>query len=163
LKEIFLIRHAQAMSDDMDLKDIDRPLTADGEIGASKIGKWLQTEKLMPDLVVSSIAIRTRQTTERIIEQLNYNPSAVIYSEDLYEASTRILLRVINQIDESKNKIIMVAHNPAITYTAEYITGSVIGGVAPAGVVHIRFDGKWEEVSKGNTKLAKYHHGANIP
>lgn len=162
MKDLFLVRHAQAVSDDMDLKDIDRPLTADGSIDASKIGKLLETECGTPDEVLASIALRTKETAGRIIEQLGYNPDKINLSEDLYEASTRIMLRVINELDDAKEKVVLVAHNPAITYLAEYITGDVIGGVSPAGVVHVRYDGSWAEVSQSNVDLVKYHHPKDL-
>lgn len=156
-KELFLVRHAEADSTNFDIKDIERPLTSDGEIDASKLGKTMSELMGTADLILSSTATRTRATTALIAEQLGYDPVNVDFLDDLYESSTRILLRVINELDNEKNKVVIVAHNPAITYLAEYITGAVIGNVAPAGLVHLKYQGSWAEISQGNADLAKYH------
>ncbi|MEP3388638.1 MAG: histidine phosphatase family protein [Reichenbachiella sp.] len=156
-KELFLVRHAEADSTNFDIKDIERPLTSDGEIDASKLGKTMADLLGTPDLILSSTAIRTRTTTALLAEQLGYDPVNVDFLEDLYESSTRILLRVINELEEKNNKVVIVAHNPAITYLAEYVSGAVIGNVSPAGLVHLKFDGAWAEVSQNNMELVKYH------
>lgn len=156
-KELFLVRHAEADSTNFDIKDIERPLTSDGEIDASKLGKTMAELLGTPDLILSSTAIRTRTTTALLAEQLGYDPVNVDFLEDLYESSTRILLRVINELEEKNTKVVIVAHNPAITYLAEYVSGAVIGNVSPAGLVHLKFKGSWAEVSQNNMELVKYH------
>lgn len=91
-KQLFLIRHAEADSTNFDIKDIERPLTTDGEIMASKIGRYLKSHNIVPDGVLASIALRTRQTVGFLIEQIDFDAKDIVINEDLYEASTRILL-----------------------------------------------------------------------
>lgn len=162
-KELFLVRHAEADATNFDIKDIERPLTPDGEIDASKLGKMMADLLGTPDLILSSTAVRTRTTTAMLAEQLGYDPVNVDYDEDLYESSTRILLRVITELEDKNNKVVIVAHNPAITYLAEYVSGAVIGNVSPAGLVHLKFKGSWAEVSQNNMELVKYHKPAARP
>lgn len=162
-KELFLVRHAEADATNFDIKDIERPLTSDGEIDASKLGKMMAELLGTPDLILSSTAIRTRTTTALIGEQLGYDPVNVDYLEDLYESSTRILLRVINELEDKNNNVVIVAHNPAITYLAEYVSGGVIGNVSPAGLVQLKFKGSWAEVSQNNMDLVKYHKPIRPP
>lgn len=156
-KQLFLVRHAEADSTNFDIKDIERPLTSDGEIDASKLGKMMSELHGTPDLILSSTAVRTRATTALIAEQLGYDPVNVDFLEDLYELSTRILLRVVNEIEEKHQSVVIVAHNPAITYLAEYVSGAVIGNVAPSGLVHLEYTGAWAEISQDNVSLVKYH------
>lgn len=156
-KELYLVRHAEADSTNFDIKDIERPLTSDGEIDASKLGKTMAEMLGTPDLILSSTSVRTRTTTALIAEQLGYDPVNVDFLEDLYESSTRILLRVINELDEKNNVVVIVAHNPAITYLAEYVSGAAIGNVSPSGLVHLNFKGAWTEISQNNVNLVKYH------
>ncbi|MFY0625703.1 MAG: histidine phosphatase family protein [Reichenbachiella sp.] len=156
-KELFLIRHAETENPELGLKDIDRQLTADGEIESSKIGKFLSKLVNDPDLVLSSTSQRTRQTVGLIAEQLQCNPSNIDYQEDLYESSTRILLRVINSMLEKNEKVIVVGHNPSITFLAEYITGAEIGSVSPAGIVHIKNEGSWAEITQNSSDLVQYY------
>ncbi len=156
-KELFLMRHAEAENSDYRIKDIERPLTSDGEIMASKVGKFLSKLIKRPDEIMCSPAVRTQVTSEMIAEQLQFNLANVEIKEELYEASTRILLRVINALDEKSKKVIIVAHNPSIPYLSEYLTGAEVGNIIPAGVVHLKFEGAWEEVSQGNVDLVHYY------
>jgi phosphohistidine phosphatase len=154
-KHLFLVRHAQADGTNFDIKDIVRPLTTDGEIDASKLGKLL-SEKGEIDLVLSSTAIRTQTTSKLIGEQIGYDPNKIEYKEELYEASTRILLKTINELEDNYNTVLMVIHNPGISYLSEYVCGEIINNVVPAGLVHLTMDGEWAEISKGNMELVSY-------
>lgn len=156
-KEIFLIRHAQADPPDFLKKDIDRNLTSQGEIDASKMGNLLHTRGFHPDLFLCSVAHRTRQTAEFMCEQLAHDIQRIQYLEELFEASTRIMLQIVNDIDDQHNTVFLLAHNPAINYLSEYITGEVIGNVAPCGVVHMELTSdSWAEVSQNNVTFKEY-------
>jgi phosphohistidine phosphatase len=75
----------------------------------------------------------------------------IIWEEELYEASVRTFLEVINELQVEWKNVIMVGHNPTISYLAEYITGSDIGDLSTCSVVQIDFSLKsWAEVSEGN-------------
>ena len=156
-KRLFLIRHAEAENNNFDVKDIERVLTQNGEIVASKVGKALTEVVGKPHLIMASNSIRTRQTAELIAEQLEYQADSIIYREELYEASARILLGEINRLPASSSDVLLIAHNPAIPYLAEYITGEIIGGVSPAGIVEVAYDGDWMEISEKSVQFIKYH------
>lgn len=155
--DIFLIRHAQANPPDFSQKDIDRTLTPQGETDAMRLGNLMMTKDISPDLFLCSTAVRTKRTTDLICEQIKFDPEEVQCMEELYEASTRIMLQIINELDDKYKRVFLVAHNPAINYLSEYVTGSVIGNVSPAGVVHLSLNcDSWSEVSKSNVDLVSY-------
>ena len=155
-KQLFLIRHAEAESNNFEVKDIDRMLTPDGEVVASKVGNTLLGIIGKPDKILASSAVRTRQTAMRIAEQLDYPEDLVEYKEEFYEASTRILLREVNDLDDSHSSVIIVGHNPGIPYFAENITGEIIGGVSPGSVIQITVESSWSEVTSNSVELTKY-------
>lgn len=155
--ELFLVRHAEAENSNIQIKDVDRPLTPDGEIIASKAGKFLGNLIQSPDLMLSSNSVRTTQTSYLLAEQIQYNASQISFTEELYEASTRILMRVINGIEDNYKKVVLIGHNPSISFLSEYITGAEIGNVNPAGIVHIKFDVPWNEISEKNADLVQYY------
>jgi phosphohistidine phosphatase len=162
VRELFLVRHAEAETANYGMKDVERSLTPDGEVMASKMGKFLAKVITSTDHILSSISMRTRQTTALLAEQLQYNPVQVEFTEELYEASTRILLRVINGLSDEYKKVVIVGHNPSITYLAEYVTGNEIGNVTPAGIVHLKLKGSWAEVSEKNMDLLQYYDPAIV-
>lgn len=155
-KDLFLIRHAEADADNFDIKDIERPLTPDGEIMASKVGRYFKNSGLQPQAIIASPAMRTRQTSGFLVEQIDFDPKKIQINEDLYEASTRILLKAINELPGSMDRVIIVAHNPAVSYLSEYLTGEIIGNVSPAGIVHLKYEGEWAEFSQNSIELVHY-------
>ena len=73
---LILLRHAKSSWKDSTLNDFDRPLNSKGCNDAKKIGKRLLDRDIIPDVIVSSSSIRTKQTIEMangdyIIESLD--------------------------------------------------------------------------------------------
>lgn len=157
VKNLYLIRHAQAEEHAASKKDVERQLTAKGYQDASKIGIYFKEKDFLPDLVIHSSATRTTETLERINEQLGIDPDHIESSEDMYEASARILLKIICDIPAEMRSAFIVGHNPSITYLAEYMTGAEIGNVETAGIVHIQIPyTSWQEVSEKNCDFVAY-------
>jgi phosphohistidine phosphatase len=157
IKDLYLIRHGEAEEPTAGLKDVERQLTAKGLQDASKVGMYLKQKEFHPDLMLHSIAERTTQTMHRINEQLGVKADHIEASEDVYEASARIMLRVISEIPAEMRSAIIICHNPSITYISEYITGAEVGYVEPAGMVHIQIPySSWSEVSEKNCDFIEY-------
>ncbi len=157
VKNLYLIRHAQAEEHSADTKDIERQLTARGYQDASRVGLWFKEKEIHPDIILHSAAVRTTETVERMNEQLGVNPDHIESSEEIYEASARILLKAIMDIPSEMRTAFVVGHNPSINYLSEYITGAEIGHVQTAGIVHIRIPfTSWQEASEKNCEFVEY-------
>ena len=162
-KQIILIRHAQAEFMQSGLKDIDRKLTPEGSKDAMRMGKLLFEANIVPDLILSSNAERTTETTKYLCEQLDFDFDKVDFEEDLYESSVRLLVNSIEKIDSEHNHVFLVAHNPSISYLAEYLTGEVIGNLPPCGVVNLSSEiDSWKEISQGSCELIKFYDPSNF-
>jgi len=61
---LILIRHAKSGWDNPELADHDRPLAPRGRKAAVWLGDTLRTEGWVPDLILCSTALRTRETVE---------------------------------------------------------------------------------------------------
>jgi phosphohistidine phosphatase len=158
VKKLFLIRHAEAEDQQRGESDFGRSLTRTGMRGAALAGKYLKELEVVPDIFISSDAQRTRQTSEAIADQLKFNLENIQFDNDIYEASIRILLRVVTTtISEDKSIAIIVGHNPGISFLSEFLTGSLVGNVVPGGIVEINFMGiSWPEVSQASGTLKGY-------
>ncbi|WKN30464.1 histidine phosphatase family protein [Porifericola rhodea] len=157
VKNLFLVRHAEAAEAIAGIKDIERDLTAKGYRDAPRVGKYLFELNVSTDAMLSSSAQRARATAELMAEQLKYEQHKIAYVEELYNASVRSMLQIINEAKPHWNKLIVVAHNPSISYLAEYLSGEAIGNMVPAGMVNLSFEiDNWSEVSEGLGKLEKY-------
>lgn len=156
-RNLYLLRHSYA-EDPGSKKDKDRMLTMKGNVTARGVGRYLSKSKIEIDQVYCSTAARTRETTTNVLEELQLNEQQVIYLDDIYEASVRELLQVINAIDKDIDHALVVGHNPAISYIGEYITGDSIGGMQPAGLVTITTDMDWDMVGKNTCQFVSYFH-----
>jgi len=149
MKTLYLVRHAKSDWGDLSLKDFDRPLNARGLQNAPKMGMKLKEKGEAPALIVSSPAMRTKQTAALLCEQLSMNTAHIAYIDTIYEASTRELLLLINAFDAKHDSVMLVCHNMAVTYIAEYLTHGDIGDFPTCGVMKINFEfDDWTLVSE---------------
>ena len=162
VKNLILVRHAEATEGGAGVKDIERELTAKGHRDAPRIGRYFYENQILPDMILSSSAQRARSTAELMAEQLKYELNQISYVDELYNASVRTLLSTINQGDDAWSILVLVGHNPAISYLSEYLSGEPIGSMDPASYVQIEFEAdSWQEVSQNSGRFIIYQTPEN--
>jgi len=154
-KQLLLIRHAEAETPYWGQKDFDRELTSHGVISASVTGKKLKEQEFVPDLILTSAANRAKTTAILLAEQLGYEAHNIQSAVEIYNCSLNTLMDYIHKIDSRCEKVILVNHNPSISYLVEYLTNeNLYGGMNPIAVANIAFDvAKWSEVGQRTGKL----------
>ncbi|MEH0059737.1 MULTISPECIES: SixA phosphatase family protein [Auritidibacter] len=110
-KTLVIIRHAQA-EHGLGVADHERTLSATGAQDAPEAGKWLLTRGLIPDQIITSDAVRTRQTTTWILSELGEQAVTPALDPRLYEATAAQALSVINETEESVRTLCVVGHMP---------------------------------------------------
>lgn len=143
------MRHAQSADKQPDSSDKARELTAKGVRDAVQIGKYLFQHKYFPQQIISSTAVRAKQTAELITDSIKLS-THITLEDELYTASVRTFLEVITAADDLVQSMLCIGHNPTISYLAEYLTKAEIGDLPPAGLVTIRFSLRWKEISQGS-------------
>ena len=108
-RRLLLIRHTQAADAPVDR---DRPLTAQGARNATAIGRWLVHAGFVPDRVLVSPALRTRQTWERAAEAVGQLPADV--EDRLYDNTVEAVLAAIAETTEEVPTLVVVGHNPSV-------------------------------------------------
>ena len=83
MKSILLLRHAKSSRKDPDLTDHDRPLNKRGKRDAPRMGRLLKKEHLVPDIIISSTAIRARSTAEAVAKASGYKGD-ITFNRSLY-------------------------------------------------------------------------------
>lgn len=111
MKILLLLRHAKSSWKDEGLSDFDRPLRKRGRKAAPMIGDMMRTRKVRPDLILSSPAVRAKETTRSICKAAGLT-TIVRYEEGIYEASARRLLEIVSKVEETANTVVLVGHNP---------------------------------------------------
>jgi phosphohistidine phosphatase len=156
-KTLFIVRHAMANAAEPEMRDIDRILSSEGLQQSSRMGVFLSKKNASISAIISSNAVRAIQTSEQIADQLGYDISKIISDEDLYEASVRILLNKIHEINNYWSEVVVVGHNPVLSYFVEYLTGHHFDGMAAGSLVKISSAVKdWTEIAQENSSFEYY-------
>lgn len=135
-KRLILMRHCK--SDwSFDLEDHDRPLNPRGLRSAEALGQWLRLNDTLPDQILCSSAVRTRETCEWL--GLTVAPEL---RADLYLADPDAMLAALRQA--SGDTVLMIGHNPGIGWMAHLL--------ATQPPVHERFD----DYPTGATLVAEF-------
>src|SRR5258708_5104438 len=133
MKTIFLLRHAKSSWKDQSLPDFERPLNRRGRRAAETIGRYLKTRDVVPDLVLSSTAIRARETVEIVVRTAKWR-TEVRYDERIYEAGAMRLLEIVSQIENDRKTVLVVGHNPGMEEFLQLLSGKIeqipTGGLA---------------------------------
>ena len=108
-KQLVLIRHAKAKQGD---RDIERPLARRGRDDARVIGEWL-AQRAVPDVVLLSPSVRTRQTWQCAAAALPSEPGVVV-DDRIYDNSPQSLVEAIRASDDSVAILALVGHNPSV-------------------------------------------------
>ena len=123
---LHLLRHANA--EDLppagSREDSDRRLTPDGRLKARQIGKALERLGVAFDLIVSSPAVRTRQTAELVSERWNPRPP-LEFNDDLRIGGDSLrAIRRIGSRGRGDRSVLVVGHEPELSRLAsQLLTG----------------------------------------
>ncbi|MEL6865098.1 MAG: histidine phosphatase family protein [Bacteroidota bacterium] len=137
MKTVCLIRHAKSSWSNPSLQDIDRPLNNRGLRDAPFMAKLLKGKGISPDLIVSSPANRAFTTASYFAEAAAIPREQIRIEREVYEAWPADILRVIQQLPESANTILLFGHNPGFTSLANQFANEYIPNVPTCGIVHI--------------------------
>ena len=66
MRTLYLLRHAKSSWKDEALPDFERPLAGRGREACGVLARYIQSEKVEFDLILSSTAVRARETIELI-------------------------------------------------------------------------------------------------
>lgn len=118
------MRHAKSSWGDPDMVDFDRPLNERGRLAAPFMGRCIMEHGYVPDAVVSSPAIRARETAELVKEHSGF-AGEIRFDERVYEASPNMLREVASELSEQVHSAMIVGHNPGIEGLIRHLTGQI--------------------------------------
>jgi phosphohistidine phosphatase len=158
-KQLFLLRHGEAADKTGNQSDKDRELTTAGIQHIMRMAAHLAAQNLPVDAIYCSSGLRARQTALLLLEKIDMEDDKIFFEDDLYDASTRTLMEFISRLDNSLKSVMIVGHNPALSYVAEYLTDTEVGSMAPGGIAIVRLTvSSWKEITKGAGELVQYFH-----
>jgi phosphohistidine phosphatase len=121
---LLVLRHAKAEQGD-GLADDQRELAPRGRKAARKMGELARDEGLLPQRILSSTSIRTRQTVELFVEAARCD-APVEYLQELYLAAPRAYLEALAKHAAGATRVMLVGHNPGLEDLVRELTGEVV-------------------------------------
>lgn len=160
MKQLLIIRHAE--SDwDLELEDFNRPLNSKGNADAVSMVQKLADKQLLPELLISSPAVRALSTAACFADVLEINKETISIEPALYNALDFSLLDIITQLDDRKNFTALFGHNPGLSQLLSYLTNSGGYDIPPGGMALIGFPFQsWKMVSGGTGELIFFEYPA---
>lgn len=159
---LLLLRHAKAVPENA--QDHNRALALRGRTNASALGLYAREQHLLPDLVITSDALRTLETAMLVVRALNDN-IPLQRDAKLYLAEVPALLNVIRHIPDEVNTCLMVGHNPGfhdlaqllVGYGDRYAAARLRAGMPTCALAILDFDcDTWSDITAHKGRLDRF-------
>jgi phosphohistidine phosphatase len=152
MKTLLLLRHAKSDWGADYAGDHARPLNGRGRKDAPRMGRFLAATGPLPDLCLTSTAVRAR-TTLQLAHAAGGWQAPIEPTADLYHASPATVRRVIEGVDDAVGTLLLTGHEPTLSETVEGFTGG-LARMPTGALACIDFAvGTWEEVDWGDGTL----------
>lgn len=148
-RHLILMRHGEAEGSAMG-GDRERRLTEKGRMDALRRAEWLKHHGYQLQRIISSDALRARETAECLRSGLDLPDSVRVDEPDAYGADPAMLARIIANQPAEVHCLALIAHNPGIGALASDLmrrSGMGRGGMVfpPAAIAVFEAEGKsWE-------------------
>ncbi len=166
MKTIYIARHASTKPALENQHDSERPLTLKGQSEAQWLGQFLRDQP-RPSQIVTSSAIRARETSNIVKETLGSELPIEVYPE-LYLAPSLQIFKILKNLPNTPGSLALIGHNPGLSQFLLDISGHgsnetavkrIYRGLPPAGlaILESQID-RWQDISQENTTLLNIVH-----
>lgn len=158
MKTLYLVRHAKSEWEHGHIPDIDRPLNARGYRDADVMSSLLKEKKIIPDLIVTSPAVRAITTALIFCRNFHMNPADILIVPDLYESTVKQYTQRVSGIDNRYKQVMLFGHNQVISNFANSLTTSFTEAMPTCAIAGIRFPDckEWAGFSVSSAELLLY-------
>jgi phosphohistidine phosphatase len=155
MKTLLLMRHGKSSWKDDNLADFDRPLKKRGKRDVAKMAEMMKQERLIPDYVLASPAVRSRETVEVLAKELDLDDDMIEYVEEFYQAEIEDYLGALSDVTDSFRKVLIVAHNPTLEALLQTIAGE-IEPLTTSAIACIKVGiASWEELEEEEEEVGQ--------
>lgn len=124
---MFLIRHAPAAAETLQLADPARPLTREGRVQAKQLGEKLRWYDTALTHVFASPLVRAVQTAELVVAGIEDAPHVDILPPLAPDGSAREVLAALKALPASAS-VMLVAHEPGLSSIGGLLVGDASFG-----------------------------------
>ncbi|OFR86482.1 histidine phosphatase [Micrococcus sp. HMSC067E09] len=164
VKTLLVMRHATAAWA-ADGVDHHRPLTGHGHEEAEAMGRWMAERGRIPDQIVCSDALRTRQTCVWVGEALGEKAPTPYLDPRLYGADATGALSIVNETEETARSLLVIGHMPWVQALGMRLMSADSDEEAaldmaqeypPAGLQVFEVEKPWAELDGRDARLVSF-------
>ncbi len=153
------MRHSHAESPAYLSSDFDRSLTERGRVVAHQQCIALRKGQYMPDLYISSPALRAMETIQIVHELLDFD-LGIQTQEFLYEEyTTQTFIDFIHQLPSETSTVLIVGHNPSLSMIAYRLNPESIMSFSPGSIGVFSYEENWSDIEIGCTPATRFFSG----
>jgi phosphohistidine phosphatase len=135
MRRLIFFRHGKSDWSAGASSDHERPINDRGRRAAHTMGRFLAISGQVPDRVVCSSALRTRETLEVAIDAGGWDVDVEVLDE-LYLAETARVLEIIRRETDATKSLLVVGHEPT---SSEMVRLLSAGQQMPGAGAVVRF------------------------
>ena len=152
-RTIYVLRHAKSDWDADYASDHDRPLNKRGRRAAKLIGRYLRSIDQIPETVLSSSALRARETVELAASAGEWESRIQIH-DSLYMTSVSQALDLARGTERSVSTTMIVGHQPMSSQLVADLTGGSRVRFPTAALARIDFStASWSQINPAEGSL----------
>jgi phosphohistidine phosphatase len=159
MRRLMLLRHAKAVPQGL-LADENRPLAERGRQDMASIAAFVASRGLVPDLVLVSPSLRTRETWDLLLPAFP-KPPAQRFDPRLYSAPVESIFKLVRETGADVSTLLLIGHNPGFEELARLLSGAGetdalirFGGNMPtASLAVIDLAGTWPAIETRTGRL----------
>ncbi len=114
------------------------------------------------DGIISSPALRAITTAKCFATQLEIPINSIKEERKIYEASPDTLMELLQELDNTLEKVILFGHNPGLSYLTGLLTGELYDKVTCSiSEIELHIE-EWSSCSVGIGSLISYDYPKNL-
>ncbi|MFB3906586.1 MAG: histidine phosphatase family protein [Acidobacteriota bacterium] len=153
MKTLILFRHAKSDWSSGETNDHDRPLAPRGQKAAKTMGRFLKQSGQAPDSIVTSSALRARNTVDLAVKAGEWDCKTRI-TDRLYNCSPVDMLKEIRAEADTTQVLLIAGHEPTCSETIARLTGDAKLGFSTGAMARLDFPiERWRDADFGRAEL----------
>lgn len=167
-RELLILRHGKSEKN-RDVDDYHRSLDDHGKRAAQRIGVWLAQQALLPDLVMTSPALRALGTAQTCCKVMGLDAQQIQRNKPIYLASLSVLKEQLARCPPESRRVMLVGHNPGLEKLLNYLCAKTKdlpekGQLLPtAALARLAMPDDWSDIPRGAASLLRLQRAAKLP
>ena len=123
------------------------------------MGKRLRRRKPLPEVIISSSAVRAKTTAKLLATEIGFPKSDLTIDERMYGAEPEDVVSILRGLDNTIDCVMLVGHNPTFTSLVNALGHCDIDNVPTCGMAVLTFlIDAWEDIESVKGELLDFDY-----